>query len=103
MLEVHVTFPNSDEANAISRAAVEQRLAACANVQARMHSFYWWDGKVQSEDEVPVVFKTADRTVDALVAYIGERHSYSVPAIVVHRPVRTAVSYEEWVNKETRV
>jgi periplasmic divalent cation tolerance protein len=81
---------------------VERRLAACANIQPGVHSLYWWDGKVRSEDEVAVVFKTADRVVDALVAYIAGRHSYAVPAITVHRPVRTETSYDEWVNRETR-
>jgi periplasmic divalent cation tolerance protein len=102
MLEVHVTFPNAAEADAISRAAVEQRLAACANIGPAVHSFYWWDGKVQSEDEVAVVFKTAEAAVDALVAFVAKQHSYAVPAIIVHRPVRSAASYEDWVNRETR-
>jgi periplasmic divalent cation tolerance protein len=102
MLEVHVTFPNAGEASAVSRAAVEQRLAACANLMPGVHSLYWWEGKVQSEDEVAVVYKTADAAVDALVAFLSERHSYQVPAIVVHRPLRAAQSYEDWVNRETR-
>ncbi len=102
MLEVHVTFPNAAEAARVSRAAVEKRLAACANVGAAMHSFYWWDGAVQSADEVGVVFKTTDSAADALIAFVAERHSYDVPAIVVHRPLRAATSYEEWVTRETR-
>jgi len=102
MLEVHVTFPNATEASAVSRAAVERRLAACANVGPEMHSFYWWDGLVQSEDEVAVVFKTTEAAVDALVAFVSDKHSYDVPAIIVHRPVRVAPSYEDWVNRETR-
>jgi periplasmic divalent cation tolerance protein len=102
MLEVHVTFPNAAEARAISRAAVEQRLAACANVFPSLHSFYWWDGKVQSADEVAVVFKTTDTAVDALIALVAERHADEVPAIVVHRPLRAAPSYEDWVHRETR-
>jgi periplasmic divalent cation tolerance protein len=102
MLEVHVTFPNAAEASSVSRAAVERRLAACANVGPAMHSFYWWDGSVQSEDEVAVVFKTAEAAVDALVAFVAEKHSYDVPAIVVHRPLRAAPSYAAWVERETR-
>jgi periplasmic divalent cation tolerance protein len=102
MLEVHITFPNATEASNVSRAVVEKRLAACANVGAAMHSFYWWDGAVQSEDEVAVVFKTAEAAVEALVAFVTERHSYDVPAIIVHRPLRVAPSYEAWVDQETR-
>ena len=102
MLEVHVTFPNGSEADAVSRAAVEARLAACANLGPAVHSFYWWDGAVQSADEIAVVFKTAESRVEALIAFVTVRHSYQVPAIVVHRPLRAATSYEEWVNRESR-
>jgi periplasmic divalent cation tolerance protein len=102
MLEVHVTFPNAAEADTVSRAVVEQRLAACANIGPPVRSVYWWDGKVQSEDEVAVVYKTAEAALDALVAFVAKRHSYAVPAIIVHRPLRAAQSYEEWVNRETR-
>ena len=102
IVEVHVTFPNADEAHALARAAVERRFAACANIFTGVHSYYWWDGDLHSEDEVAVVFKTADKSVDALVAFLAEHHSNDVPAIVVHRPLRAAVSYEEWVERETR-
>jgi periplasmic divalent cation tolerance protein len=102
MVEVHVTFPNADEANALARRAVEKRLAACANVFAGMHSFYWWDGAVQSEDEVAVVFKTAEPVVDALIAFVAGEHSDAVPAIVVHRALAAGQTYEDWVTRETQ-
>jgi periplasmic divalent cation tolerance protein len=102
MLEVHVTFPNAAEAQEIAGAAVEARLAACANILPPVHSIYRWEGEVRSEDEVAVVFKTAEAAVDALVAFLAERHSYEVPAIVVHGPLRATAAYEAWVAGETR-
>ena|SRR5437016_1447026 len=102
ILEVHVTFPNAEEARALSRAAVDQRLAACANIPSAMLSFYWWEEGVKTENEVAVVFKTAAKSVDALIAFLSRHHSYQVPAIVVHGPLRTTTAYEEWVEKETR-
>ena len=102
MVEVHVTFPNAAEARALSRRAVEKRLAACASIFPAMHSFYWWEGAVQSEDEVAVVFKTAEPVVDALIAFVAGEHSDEVPAIVVHRGVAARQSYEDWVSRETQ-
>lgn len=103
MIEVHVNFPNSAEASAMARTAVERRLAAAANVHGPMHSYYWWDGAVQSGDEVPVVFKTPDANVDALMAFVAETHSYEIPSIVAHQPVRVHPAYREWVHRETEV
>ena len=102
MLEVHVTFANAAEAHVLSRTAVERRLAACANILPAMHSFYWWDGRVRSEDEVAVVFTTADATAAALVAFVAANHSYKVPAITVHRPEAVHEPYRAWVEKEAR-
>jgi periplasmic divalent cation tolerance protein len=102
VVEVHVTFPNAAEATAVSRQAVEERLAACANVSQPIHSFYWWDGAVRSEDEVAVAFKTTEAAADALIAFVAERHSYEVPAIVVHRPHSVNEPYRHWVEQETR-
>jgi periplasmic divalent cation tolerance protein len=102
MIEVHVNFGSDEEARRVSRAAVEQRLAACANIHAGMRSFYWWDGAVQSEDEIPVVFKTAVHNVDALMDFIATSHSYETPSIIAHQPVRVHATYLEWVHQETR-
>lgn len=100
MLEVHVTFPNAAEAHALSRTAVEMRLAACANVLAPMHSFYWWDGAVQSADEVAAVFKTTEPRLDALLAFVLAEHSYKLPAIVIHRPQAVNEQFRAWVERE---
>jgi periplasmic divalent cation tolerance protein len=102
IIEVHVTFGSEEEARRVARAAVEQRLAACANLFAPVHSIYRWEGAVQAEDEVAVVFKTAEARRDDLIAFIVRNHSYDVPGIIVHRPTNVSQPYRAWVNDETR-
>ena len=102
MVEVHVTFPNLAEASAVCQQAVERRLAACANISSPIRSVYWWDGAIQSGDEVAVVLKTADAVADALVAFLAGAHSYDVPAIIVPRPAQVGKAYADWVDRETR-
>jgi periplasmic divalent cation tolerance protein len=101
MIEVHVNFASDAEARRVSRGAVEQRLAACANLFAPIHSIYWWDGAVQTEDEVAVVFKTSEERREALVAFVAANHSYQVPGIIVHRPTDVNAPYAAWVERET--
>jgi periplasmic divalent cation tolerance protein len=101
MIEVHVNFGSDEEARRVSRSAVEHRLAACANLFATVHSIYWWDGAVQAEDEVAVVFKTSEERRDALIDFVAANHSYRVPSIIVHRPLQVNESYREWVERET--
>jgi periplasmic divalent cation tolerance protein len=101
LLEVHVNFASDAEADRVARDAVDQRLAACANVSGPIRSFYWWKSAVQSENEVAVVFKTSEARKDDLVAFIADAHSYEVPGIVIHRPAEVNASYRAWVEEET--
>jgi len=101
MLEVHVNYPTDAEAQSAARMAVEKRLAAGVNIHGAIHSHYWWDGAVQSANEVAVVFKTSEGRVDALIAFIAGGHSYETPGVVVHRPVRAHAPYLAWIERET--
>ena len=55
---VYITAASRDEATAIGRALVEERLAACANVFTGVTSLYWWEGAVQEDDEAILILKT---------------------------------------------
>ena len=102
MLEVHVNFGNAEEAASVARQAVEKRLAACANILPPVHSFYWWQHAVQSEDEVPVVFKTSEGKIHDLMDFLAGAHSYETPGIIVHRPMTANTKYLAWIDRETR-
>jgi periplasmic divalent cation tolerance protein len=101
MIEVHVNFGTAAEAARVARAAVEKRLAACANLHPPIRSFYWWNGAVRDESEAPVVFKTSEARLDALTAFIAAAHSYDTPGIIVHRPAGADPRYLDWIERET--
>lgn len=102
MLEVHVNFGGAGEAAAVSREAVEKRLAACANIHGPIRSLYWWKDSIEDAEETAVVFKTSDERLDALIAFIAGKHSYEVPGIIVHRPLTANGPYLDWIDRETR-
>ena len=43
LLILYTTWPDAETAEACGRAAVEEKLAACANVLAPMRSIYRWE------------------------------------------------------------
>lgn len=101
MIFVYVTCASRDEARNMADAIVGQRLAACANIMAGHDSVYWWEGKVQSAQEVAVVFKTRFDLFPALEAAIKEIHSYDVPCIVA-LPIETGHEpFLKWIEAET--
>ncbi len=100
IVSVYATFATDEEARRIARAAVAERLAACANVLGPCHSIYRWQGEVEEAGEVAAIFKTRADTASALIARIAELHSYDVPAAVVWPIADALPAYAAWVGAE---
>lgn len=99
---VYMTCKDADEARAIGRALVEERLCACANIIDGMSSFYWWDGAVQSEREAVLIVKTKESLVPELTARVKALHSYKVPCVVALPILGGNEDFLNWIEKETR-
>jgi periplasmic divalent cation tolerance protein len=100
--EVEVSCPDAGVAREIGRAAVEARLAACANVGGPVESVYRWEGRIVEEPEAMLRLKTRGALFAALADFIAARHPYAVPAILGLRVAATTRAYAEWVEAETR-
>jgi periplasmic divalent cation tolerance protein len=100
--EVEVSCPDAGVARAIGRAAVEARLAACANLGGPVESLYHWEGRLAEEPEVMLRLKTRGMLFEALAAFVAARHPYAVPAILGVRVAATTPAYAAWVAAETR-
>jgi len=98
VVTVYAIFADQAEAQAIGRAMVEKRLAACVNIMQPCRSIYRWEGAIETGTEVPALFKTTLDQADALISAISERHSYSVPAIAVWPIAKLPESYAAWVE-----
>lgn len=101
MIVVYMTASSKEEAEAISKALVEARLVACANILSGHDSLYWWDGQVQSAQEVAVIFKTRGELFEKVEAKIKDLHSYDVPCIVSWPIERGHGPFLDWIKTET--
>ncbi len=99
---VYVTCKDREEALRIGEAAVEERLAACANVIPGMKSVFFWEGKLERADEAVLLLKTRKALVGKLTERVKELHSYEVPCVVALPVVGGNEDYLEWVSKEVR-
>jgi periplasmic divalent cation tolerance protein len=100
IVSVYAVFADVAEACRIGGIAVEERLAACANVLGPCHSIYRWQGKVEVATEAAAIFKARADKADALIARIAELHSYDVPAIIVWPIGKALPAYADWLNEE---
>lgn len=101
-LIVYITCKSPEEAKRIAAAAVEKRLAACANIFPPHQSVYEWDGAVQNEAETAMILKTTDERFDALKAEILSLHSYDVPCIVAVAADKAHGPFAEWIKAQTK-
>jgi periplasmic divalent cation tolerance protein len=86
----------------LTRAAVEARIAACAQVAGPVASTYWWNDEIERAEEWFVFFKLpADRYAE-LAEFLLERHSYDEPEIIAVPIVAGSPAYLEWLSEETR-
>ena len=83
-------------AQAIARSLVEQRLAACAQIEP-IESYYTWKGALQHDPEYRVLLKTVAARYDNVAAAIRALHDYELPAIhaVALDPIDPA--YAQWI------
>ncbi|HEY9537201.1 MAG TPA: divalent-cation tolerance protein CutA [Kiloniellaceae bacterium] len=98
---VYVTAADEAEAQAIGRAMVEARLAACANVLPGMVPIFRWEGRVQTGSESVVILKTTAERAAALVEAVEAMHSYDCPCAVVLPIVGGSRAFLDWISQET--
>jgi periplasmic divalent cation tolerance protein len=94
---VLVTAPNLQTARKLTRAALEARLVACANLIPRIESHYWWQGKIASGTEVLLVLKTTAGRLAALERLMVAKHPYDTPEFLVLPISRGNQRYLDWV------
>ncbi len=97
-LVVFVTAGSADEAAAIARALVEERLAACGNIVPGIRSIYRWQGTVHDDPEALLILKTRADRFEELARRVGELHSYDVPEIIALPLVAGSARYLAWLD-----
>ena len=95
-------LPDLASAQALARALVEARLAACVSVGAPVESLYHWRGQIETATEVPVVVKTRAACYAEIEAAIRARHPYELPEILAVPVLDGFAPYLDWLAAETR-
>lgn len=97
---IWTTVPVGEAGEAIARALVDERLAACVSIHGPMTSVYRWQGQVTAGDEQQLIIKTTDGRVPALRARLAALHPYELPELLVLRVVDGSSTYLDWVRQE---
>ena len=99
---VFVTCGSIAEAQRIGRSAVEQKLAACANILPGVDSIYRWKRKVERAREALLLLKTTAARLRQLEKEVKRLHSYEVPEFVVVPIAVGSREYLTWLEESVR-
>lgn len=93
----YTTYPNMEIAQKIVETLLQEKLIACANIFEKVNSFYLWQGKICSDEEVVGILKAPSVNKGDLTQKINEIHPYEVPCIVELPTSSVNDSYEQWL------
>lgn len=95
---VVITTTNSEEiANKIASNLVEQRLAACVQLD-KVQSFYHYEDKCCQENEFRLVIKAASKNYKFIEESIKLNHNYRLPQIIKLDITGGLVKYIDWIH-----
>ena len=83
------------------QGALKAKLAACANIVPAVESHYWWKGKLESSDEVLLIFKTRQQLLPKLERAVREIHPYDTPEFVALPLTTGSRKYLAWLTDNT--
>jgi periplasmic divalent cation tolerance protein len=94
----YVPIDTLANAKKLAHGAVEERLAACANVLPGVCSIYMWKEKCVEDQEVVVIFKTNEAKRAVLEEYIITNHPYDTPAVLIYDAHANSL-YNNWLSQ----
>jgi len=94
---VITTTCSREEADILTEAILNQKLAACIQI-SEIESRYFWDGKLERNYEYKLEIKTTKDNLSKLKEFIKSKHSYEVPEIVAIPIIDGNKEYFDWVD-----
>jgi periplasmic divalent cation tolerance protein len=101
-VQVLTTVGSEEDAERISIALVERRLAACVQTVGPIASRYRWQGKVETAREWQCLVKTEAARYREVEEAIRELHPYDEPEILATPVLAGSAGYLAWISGSLR-
>ncbi len=95
---VYFTCGSKEEAQTLSRALLQNRVIACANIFP-ISSLYIWKGNLEKAEEYGAFLKTEKRKVAIVIEEVRKLHSYEVPDIVEIPLGKGFQPFFQWISE----
>lgn len=89
------------EAEFIIEALFAEKLVACVQTN-KVHSHYYWQGKIKHDNEIRLMIKTRKSLFSACDQLIRSNHSYELPEIVEIPMTDGSTEFFNWIDYATK-
>jgi len=99
---IFITTGTDGEARRVAEALLEQRKAACVNIVPTVTSLFWWENRIDSDQESLLIVKSKASLLDEIVSLVKGIHSYDVPEVIALPIIGGNADYLQWIGKVTQ-
>jgi periplasmic divalent cation tolerance protein len=97
LLMICTTVAQLEEAQRIAQQLIENRWAACVQIDGPIESWYRWEGQLESSTEFRLQIKTLPSCHQAVLRCLELLHPYEVPELLSIEAV-SSTAYHRWVG-----
>lgn len=90
------TVSTAEQAQTLAEGIIQERLAACVQVEGPVTSHYRWQGKLERGTEFRLCIKCLENQLTPLEAYVLRHHPYEIPEWIAVRSEHVAEKYLSW-------
>ena len=87
--------------NKIIETLLSEKLVAGSQV-FKIHSKYWWDGKLEECDEYKIEFRTKESLFEEVTDRIKKIHDYEVAEISSYEITNSNNEFLKWIDENTK-
>ncbi|MFB6306163.1 MAG: divalent-cation tolerance protein CutA [Flavobacteriales bacterium] len=99
---VYITTRDEQEAEKVGSSLIKGKLAACVNIIPGMRSMFWWEGKVDSDNETILIAKTKASLIDQVTEHVKSVHSDDCPCVIALPIENGNPDFLKWIDEETK-
>ena len=101
IVQILLTCKDRKQAQAITDAVLNAKLAACIE-QAEIKSKNWWNDKLESQNEIRLTMETIAENFDKIEAKVRKLHSYDVFVMQMIPVLKVSKDVEPWIMENTK-
>ncbi len=98
-IQVMTTTETRQQAQAIARRLVEDKLAACVQISQAIESTYLWKGRIECSQEFLCSIKTREDLFSQVEVVIKKMHPYETPEIIALPIAEGSKDYLQWLDE----